>query len=192
MAYVIAIIDSESGKLVDVAGNTREGARYAKFAKRMLSIGVNPVVLDYGANGGDSLEISKGGYEGEEINLKAKAVNISGDTLKVGGKTLEEIIGSSGGSSSGDIAEGTGISVSQEPDPDNPEKTRTVISISQDLAASIASIEQSMEEINPDSYVTKEALAGVVYGVEFNDGDTLESMKAKLNAIVGRIGVLVG
>ena len=86
MARCVLIVDSETGKLVDVAGNVREGGRYRKFIGRMLSSDRNPM-LDYGANGGSKLEISDGGYAGDEIDLKARLVNISGD-LRVGGVTL--------------------------------------------------------------------------------------------------------
>ena len=33
MAKVISIVDSDTGALVDVAGNSREGGRYRKFVK---------------------------------------------------------------------------------------------------------------------------------------------------------------
>lgn len=86
MARCVLIVDSETGKLIDAAGNVREGGRYRKFVSRMLSSDKNPV-LDYGANGGDKLEISNGGYPGAEVNIKARVLTISGD-LRVNGNTI--------------------------------------------------------------------------------------------------------
>ena len=90
MAKVLLILDSDTGELVDVAGNARESSgRYGKFARRMLSTSENPR-LDYGANGGSSLEISNGGSAGEAITLLARTVNVSGE-LRIRGSTVEEI-----------------------------------------------------------------------------------------------------
>ena len=86
MARCVLIVDSDTGKLVDVAGNVREGGRYKKLVARMLSADKNPV-LDYGANGGDRLEISNGGYPGEEVNIKAKVLKING--VPIGGSEDE-------------------------------------------------------------------------------------------------------
>lgn len=91
---IILIIDSATGAMVDVAGNSRETGRYSKFSRRMLSLHTNPH-LDYGVNGGDTLIISKNGLPGKLINLIADKVNVSGELL-VGGKTIEEIIAGGG------------------------------------------------------------------------------------------------
>lgn len=89
MSRLVLIADSETGRLVDVFGAPRESGRYARFAKRMLSADLNPV-LDYGANGGDKLEISAGGTNGAEVDILADVVNIPGE-LKVSGRTVEEM-----------------------------------------------------------------------------------------------------
>ena len=91
---IVLIIDSATGAMVDVAGNSRETGRYSKFSRRMLSLHTNPQ-LDYGVNGGDTLIISKNGLPGKLINLIADKVNVSGELL-VGGKTIEEIIAGGG------------------------------------------------------------------------------------------------
>lgn len=193
MSKVIAIVDSETGALVDVAGNPREGARYRRFVKRMMSIGVNPVVLDYGANGGTKLEVSKGGNDGEEIVLKAKTVKITGKNLIVDGKTLDEIISAGGtGSIFDDIREGNGISVSQEPDPEDPEKTILVISLSEEVGTSLDRIGQALSEMDVDDFVKKEDLAEVIDGVSFDQDDTLDMVKSKLNFMVNKISEFIG
>lgn len=89
MSRVVLIADEDTGRLVDIFGSSRESGRYARFAKRMLSPGQNPV-LDYGADGGDRLEISASGANGSEVNILADVVNIPGE-LKVAGRTVEEM-----------------------------------------------------------------------------------------------------
>lgn len=89
MARVVIIVDSITGALTDVAGHSREDSRYLKFVKRMLSLDRNPV-LDYGGNGGDTLEISKGGAAGTAVNIKADTLNVSGE-VKSGGQTISQI-----------------------------------------------------------------------------------------------------
>lgn len=89
MSRVVLIADEDTGRLVDIFGSSRESGRYARFAKRMLSPGRNPV-LDYGADGGDRLEISASGANGAEVNILADVVNIPGE-LKVAGRTVEEM-----------------------------------------------------------------------------------------------------
>jgi len=97
MARCVLIVDSATGKVIDVAGNVREGGRYRKFVGRMMSADANPV-LDYGVNGGNKLEISRGGYAGEEVKIKAATVKVSGDMevagdLKVAGVSISDIAG---------------------------------------------------------------------------------------------------
>lgn len=89
MSRVVLIADEDTGRLVDIFGSSRESGRYARFAKRMLSPGRNPV-LDYGADGGDSLEISASGANGAKVDILADVVNIPGE-LKVAGRTVEEM-----------------------------------------------------------------------------------------------------
>ena len=89
MARVVVIADSDSGELVDVAGNKREDGRYRKLAKRMMSSDKDPVI-DYGANGGSKLTISSNGGAGDEIVLDARKVTISGD-MTVGEKTIAAV-----------------------------------------------------------------------------------------------------
>ena len=94
---IVIIVDSATGAMIDVAGNSRETGRYSKFSKRMLSLHKNPQ-LDYGVNGGDSLTISKNGNSGKEINLIADTVKVSGDLL-IGGRTIAEIVAGGGDAS---------------------------------------------------------------------------------------------
>lgn len=89
MSRVVLIADEDTGRLVDIFGSSRESGRYARFAKRMLSPGRNPV-LDYGADGGDKLEISASGANGAVVDILADVVNIPGE-LKVAGRTVEEM-----------------------------------------------------------------------------------------------------
>ena len=92
MARVALIIDSETGRLIDVAGNPRETGRYARFARRMLSSDTNPS-LDYGVNGGKVLTVSRNGSggAGTAINLVAETVRLSGTLRDRDGRTIEQI-----------------------------------------------------------------------------------------------------
>jgi len=90
MARVVVIVNSDTGALVDIAGNAREGGRYEKFAKRMLSTDKDPV-LDYGGNGGDVLIISANGENGKEIRLLADKVVVS-NVLEINGKTMDDFV----------------------------------------------------------------------------------------------------
>lgn len=105
MARVVVMVDSATGKLIDANGTVREGARYRKFAGRILSLGLPTAELDYGANGATKLDVTCGGGTGDEINLKAKRVNISSSSrdavLSIDGKTLDEIIAAGGSQAEG-------------------------------------------------------------------------------------------
>ena len=129
MAKVVLIVDSATGTMIDAAGRGREGARYKKLAKRMLSLGTPTTGLDYGGNGATKLDISRGGAAGEEINLRAEKVNISTSdpstpaVLMINGNTLDEII-ATGGQGDSILEKITGkegeVSVDFVQDPERP------------------------------------------------------------------------
>ena len=92
MHRIVLVIDSETGKLVNMAGVPSEQGRYRKFVKRILSTDLNPH-LDYGGNGGRSLSIDCNGDNGDRITLAADDVRVTGD-LHIGDKSvMEEIDG---------------------------------------------------------------------------------------------------
>lgn len=192
MAKVVLIVDSGTGRLIDMAGNGREGGRYAKFAKRMLSLDQNPV-LDYGANGGDTLVVSRSGGRGAEIKLDASTVNVTGD-LKVSGKTLAEIIDDRPAPISGRIF-GTenqiGVSESMVTDPDTGARTPIVqISLDNSVIGQLAMISAALGRLS--GYVGKEDLAEVVDGLSVESDDTLDDVKATLGMLIERIAALAG
>jgi len=181
MARVVLIMDSDTGALVDVAGNLREGGRYARFAKRMLSLDANPT-LDYGANGGDSLTISRNGSPGREINLKAATVNVSG-TLKVNGRE----VGPSGGGASLDDVVGTDGQISarnsivEDPDTGEARQVRQ-ISLSDSVMGSLLMISNALKDI--PGLVPRDELAAVVENLYVRPEDGLDDVKETLRQLL--------
>lgn len=170
MARIVLLVDPNTGALVDIAGRNREGGKFLKFVRRMLSLDKNPI-LDYGANGGDTLEISKNGAAGKTVNIKADTVNVSGD-IKSKGQSMTDI-------AYGQIAvvltmirgkEGE-ISVSSETDAETG-KTYLEISLSAALSA---------------RYVSKQALAQALEDIEIHEDDTLEDVKTQFSALIGNL-----
>lgn len=188
MARCILVVDSETGALIDVAGNVREGARYKKFVGRMLSLAKNPV-LDYGTNGGNELEISRAGRNGSVIRLKADKVIISGD-LQVNGSS-----GGTGGEiSTGDLAEkivGTDgeIVISEVTDSEDEENTVLKVSLSDSVKSTLRAAEEMTEDA--DQFVTKDDLASAIQDLSVSGDDTLDDVKETLGILLTRLQDLV-
>lgn len=192
MARVVLIVDSATGALIDVAGNVREGGRYRKFVKRLLSTDKNPV-LDYGGNGGDTLTISKGGGKGAAINLKANLVNVDGE-LKVGGKTIAEIA-ASGASDVLNILRGTQGEVDVEEvyvtdSSSGEEKKYIQISLDQSVLGKLEMIDSALGGIA--SLVKKSDVAALARDLTVQDSDTIEEVKGTLRVLLERISALAG
>lgn len=192
MARVVLVVDSATGALIDVAGNVREGGRYKKFVKRILSTDKNPV-LDYGGNGGDTLTVSKGGGRGKAINLKADTVNVDGE-LKVGGKTISEIA-ASGASDVLNILRGTQgeVDVTEVYVTDSSsgeEKKYIQISLDQSVLGKLEMIDAALGGIM--SLVKKSDVAALAADLSVQDGDTLEDVKGTLRVLLDRIRNLSG
>jgi len=184
MARVVIIVDSSTGALVDVAGHRREDSRYLRFAGRMLSLDKNPI-LDYGNNGGDTLEISKGGAPGKAVNVKAEVLNVTGD-IKSRGKTIAEIVAASMSDTdmmlrgkedeidvTGKIDEETGQAYLE-------------ISLADAVSTAIGYVAEQYEAIKemPKKYVSKKALSEALEGIEIHEEDTLEAVKAQFSALL--------
>ena len=192
MARVVLVVDSATGALIDVAGNVREGGRYKKFVKRLLSTDKNPV-LDYGGNGGDTLTISKGGGKGAAINLKANLVNVDGE-LKVGGKTIAEIA-ASGSADLLNSLRGTKGEVAVDEvyvtDSSSGEERRYIqISLDQSVVGKLEMIDAALGGIM--SLVKKSDVAALAADLSVQDGDTLEDVKGTLRVLLDRIRKLSG
>lgn len=192
MARVVLIVDSATGALIDVAGNVREGGRYRKFVKRLLSTDKNPV-LDYGGNGGDTLTISKGGGKGKAINLKANLVNVDGE-LKVGGKTIAEIA-ASGESDVLNILRGTKgeVDVAEVYVTDSSsgeEKKYIQISLDQSVLGKLEMIDSALGGIT--SLIKKSDVAALARDLTVQDSDTIEEVKGTLRVLLERISALAG
>lgn len=189
MAKVVLIVDSETGALVDVAGNVREdGGRYSKFARRFLSLAKNPE-LDYGVNGGDTLNISKGGVNGAQINLNANVVRVSG-TLKVGEQTIQDLIDSRQIASIASAVRGTPgeISVTETVDAETGNPI-VVISLDPTVSTKIQELLEALGDI-PEAtskYITKTDLANALDGISVNEEDTFEEVKAQFMALVNNL-----
>ena len=185
MARVVLIIDSDTGKLVDVAGNPREGERYRKFVGRMLSAdGTN---LDYGVGGGSSLTVSKGGYNGDEIKLLADVVKVPG-TLMVNGKTVEDVVDSRAEKTlKGVVGTPNQIVVTQEKVPD-PSTGKLVPRARVSLDPSVVS---KLDVIGGLSgFVSRGDIAEVVEGLSVNPGDDLADVKDVLGTLLNRLKAL--
>ena len=191
MARVVLIVDSATGALIDVAGNVREGGRYKKFAKRILSLDKNPT-LDYGANGGDTLNISKGGVRGKEINLLADTVNVPGE-LKIGGKTVAQIASEGAGSVLDNIRGTKGeISVTDVYVTDSSSgetKKYTQISLDQSVLGKLEMIDAALGGIS--RFVMKSDIAAAIEDLTIKSTDTLEDVKGVMRVLLTRLHALV-
>lgn len=187
MSRVVLIVDSESGALIDVAGNVREGGRYEAFAKRLLSLDKNPT-LDYGANGGDELTISKGGYPGAAINLKADEVRVSGRLL-VGGRDISSA--ATVKDALQQIKGAPGQIVTQISDNPQTGKQELIVAIDGNLYGNIQAMSSAIASMVRAGYVSKPELADVIYGISVEESDTLEDLKLKLGILLNRLSALV-
>ena len=162
MSKVVVVIDSNTGAVIDVAGNKRETGRYAKFVKRMLSLDKDPT-LNFGFNGGDTLTISKNGGNGKAVNIKADVLNVSGE-IKSNGQTLDKIAAGQIQSVLGMIYGTDGeIDVTTLVDVDTGNQY-IQISLNPSVVNQLAALEKDMQEQadGTSKFVTKEDLASVV------------------------------
>lgn len=185
MARVVLVVDSGTGRLIDVAGNVREGGRYRRFAKRMLSIDENPT-LDYGANGGDTLTVSKGGGKGAKIVLDADEVEVTGD-ITVGGKTVSEIAAESSIAKSALAGKDGEVSVSEVTDEETGER-RTVISLDPSVMTKLAIVDAAVG--GASGVATKEDVASIADSLAVGESDGLEEVKKTLGTLISRMSRL--
>ena len=188
MSRVVLIVDSDSGKMIDVAGNPREGGRYMAFAKRMLSPGKNPS-LDYGAGGGDTLTVWQNGGYGKEIRLLADKVVVPKD-LYVKNRPIEEIV-RIGLESFLDSITGTDdeISVSKETDQETG-STVARISLAPSIASKIETASSAVDGIQSE-YVSKRDLANAISGISVSSSAPPEDVRFALSMLLERLSELV-
>lgn len=204
MSRVVVVIDSNTGAVIDVAGNKRETGRYAKFVKRMLSLDKNPT-LNFGGNGGDTLTISKNGNEGETVNILAKVLNVSG-VVKAKGQTLEEIAAGQIRSVL-DMVYGTDGEVDVTEQTDKDGKPFLQISLNASVVNRLAALERDMEAQEAsaanyatkvdlaaavESMVTKADLAAAVEGITIEEEDGIDEIKEKFATLLGNLAALAG
>jgi hypothetical protein len=190
MARVVIILDPNTGALIDVAGHSREDSRYLKFVKRMLSLDKNPI-LDYGNNGGDTLEISKGGSAGKAVNIKADVLEVTGD-IKSNGKTIAEIIAKRISDVTSILRGKEGeIDVSEAVDEETGE-AYVLISLDEAISSTIENLMEQLEAIRemPKKYVSKQSLSEALEGIEIHEEDTLEDVKAQFSALVRNLNAI--
>lgn len=180
MSRVVLIVESNTGELVDVAGNSREGGRYAKFVDRILSSDRKNLNYD------GSLEISNGGYDGTEINLRAQTVNVTGD-LKVGGKSVPDLVEEQADIIADRITGKDGEVSVEKIAVDGKEYIR--ISLDPAVIEKLDGIYEAIGQLS--GLVTKTDLASVINGISFGSGDTLDTVIGKLRAMVERISNIV-
>lgn len=190
MSRVVVVIDSNTGAVIDVAGNKRETGRYAKFIKRMLSLDKNPT-LNYGFNGGDTLTISKNGNEGAAVNIKAKVLNVSGQ-IKSNGQTLEQIA-SDQIQSVLDKVYGTDgeIDVTTLIDAESGEPY-IQISLNASVVNQLAAFERDLDEqaAGAGKFVTKESLAEAISGITIEEEDGIDELKEKFSTLLENLATL--
>lgn len=191
MARCILIIDSATGELIDAAGNGREGGRYKKFVRRLLSRDTNPV-LDYGGNGGDTLIVAKSGGKGKAIYLKAATVYVS-DDLKIGDRTVAEIAAAQAKGILNDLV-GTSGEITVKPtrivDPETHQARDVIqISLADAVVGRLEMIDAALGKVS--RFVTKEDLARVIADLKVEDTDTLEEVKGTLRVLLQRLNDLV-
>lgn len=192
MSRVVAILDSTTGAFIDADGRVREGARYRKLAKRMLSLETPTTVLDYGGNGAASLEISNGGVQGEEISLAAKKVKVTGQ-LMVGGSTLDEII-SAGGTDSNILGRVVGkdgeITANMIQDPSDADRQLLQIALDPSVTDSIAAAKGVAEDVLDGKFASKDDITDLSDGLSVSDNSTLADVRAVLKTLIERISAL--
>lgn len=190
MALVALLIDSSTGALVDVVGNNRENARYAKFAKRMLSLDKNPT-LNYGANGGNVLTISQNGgsSSGSAIRLIAETISVLGTLKDKNGKTIDQVVSAQVATALDALKGKSGeIKVSSTTDASTG-KTTVTVSLDPSIMTKInAAIDSATGQASKFSeYISKSELLDALDGITFEDEDDLDVVKAKLGLLVTRL-----
>ena len=187
MARVVIIVDSSTGALTDVAGHRREDGRYAKFAGRMLSIDKNPI-LDYGNNGGDTLEISQNGSAGKAVIVKSDVFEVTGD-IKSNGKTIAEMVADRISDVTSVLRGRPGEIVISEEIDEETEQTYMEISLDEGVSSTIENLIEQLGAIEEMSkkYVSKQSLSEALEGIEIHDGDNLEDVKAQFSALLSRL-----
>ena len=182
MARVVIIVDSNTGSLIDVAGNVREGGRYAKFAKRILS--EDRKNIDYN----DTLTISSGGSSGSAINLLADVVNVS--DIRIGGKTVKEI---ASGAAAGSLEGKEGEVVITEKTVSDPStgasRNVTEISLDESVMSRLALIDTAIGGLS--NVVRK---SDIVTAVQDLTGDltSLEQVEQVLSELISRLAAIGG
>lgn len=186
MSRVVLVADSDTGQLIDVAGNAREGGRYKKFVKRMLSSDKNPV-LDYGGNGGDSLTVSASGIAGKKITLMADSVVVSG-SLTVGDGTIEEIASSQTKKTLDYVTAGDGVSISKTFVQDGDDlKDGISISLDQAVNGKLEMFQNALDE----GIVYKNDIKTAISDLYVSDSDDIEDVKGTLKKLLNRLNELV-
>lgn len=190
MARVVIILDSNTGALIDVSGRSREDSRYLKFVKRMLSLDKDPI-LDYGNNGGDTLEISKGGSAGKAVNIKADVLNVSG-VVKSGDKTIADIVNERISDVASILKGKDGeIEITEKQDEDSG-RTYYEISLGSAVSTLIEQLDEALEAMQdiPKEYISKQSLSEALEGIEIHEDDTLEDIKAQFSALVRNLNAI--
>lgn len=189
MARIVLVIDSSTGELIDVAGNYKEGGRYKKFAKRILSSDKNPV-LDYGGNGGSSLTISKNGGNGAEINLLADKVNVAGD-LSINGKDISSLLTKEDALDNIKGSEGQ-ISVSKSYTADeNGEQVKYItLSLDEHVLGKLEIVDNLAGDAK--TLVKKQDLYDLVSGLSVDEDATLEDVKGTLRVLINGLKNIIG
>jgi hypothetical protein len=191
MSRVVVVIDSNTGAVIDVAGNKRETGRYAKFVKRMLSLDKNPT-LNFGANGGDTLTISKNGNEGAAVNIQAKVLNVSG-VVKANGQTLEQIaVGQI--RSVLNMVYGTDGEIDVSEQTDETGQPFLQISLNASIINRLTALERDMDTSGggTDKYVTKAALATAIEGITIEEEDGIDEVKEKFATLLSNLSAITG
>lgn len=198
MSRVVVVIDSNTGAVIDVAGNKRETGRYAKFIKRMLSLDKNPT-LDFGGNGGNTLTIARNGgvVAGTTINLVAEIVKVSGTIKDKDGRTMEQIASDQFKNIFDRIAGTTGeidvYDASDGSSSDDDSLPKIQISLSESILDRIKSLEDRISsEEEENDYITKDALLDALDGISVEEDDDFETVKQQFAALIRRLQELAG
>lgn len=200
MSRVVVVIDSNTGAVIDVAGNKRETGRYAKFVKRMLSLDKNPT-LDFGGNGGNTLTIARNGgvVAGTTINLVAETVKVSGTIKDKDGRTMEQIASDQlkyvldrilGTTGEIDVYDVPNDSSSDSSDDSSSPKIQ--IALSESIVNRIKNLEERAGGEAETSYITKDALLEALDGISVEEDDDFETVKQQFAALLGRLQELAG
>lgn len=190
MARIVLLVDPNTGALVDIAGRNREGGKFLKFIRRMLSLDKNPI-LDYGVNGGDTLEISKNGVAGKAVNIKADVLNVSGE-VKSGNKTIADIVNERISDVASILRGKDGeIEITEKQDEDSGQ-TYYEISLDSAVSTLIEQLNEALEAMQevPKKYISKQSLSEALEGIEIHEEDTLEDVKAQFSALVRNLNAI--